>query len=159
MTMKIGARNQLSGTISAVTTGSVDSEVIVALPSGDKIVATVTNASATNLGLAVGKTATALIKALSILLLVGTAALSARNQLSGEIKSIQDGAVAAEVVVALSGGTELVATITLGSRKALGLEVGAKVTAVIKASSVLLAVLVPRDHFARGNCCMGSCHS
>jgi molybdate transport system regulatory protein len=140
MTIQISARNQLTGTVSAVTGGSVNSEVILTLPSGDKIVAMVTNTSVTNLGLSVGKPATALVKASSILLLVGAAKLSARNQLTGKVKSVQDGAVNAEVTLELSGGTELVATITLGSRKTLGLVVGSEVTAVIKASSVLLAV-------------------
>jgi molybdate transport system regulatory protein len=140
MTIQISARNQLTGKVSAITPGSVNSEVALALPNGEQVVAMITNASVANLSLAVGKTATALIKASSILLLVGDAKLSARNQLKGTVSSIKDGSVNAEVTVKLAGGTEVVATITLASKNALGLHVGSDVAAVIKSSSVLLAV-------------------
>lgn len=66
--------------------------------------------------------------------------ISARNQLKAKVKTITLGAVNAEVVLVLSGGQEVVATITNGSVKTLGLVEGADAYAVIKASSVLVAV-------------------
>jgi molybdate transport system regulatory protein len=110
------------------------------MSNGVSIVAMITNASVTRLGLSVGKAATAVIKASSVLLMVGVAQLSARNQLSGKVKSVQDGAVNSEVTLELTGGVELVATITVTSRKSLGLAVGSDATAIIKATSVLVAV-------------------
>jgi len=69
-----------------------------------------------------------------------TARLSARNILPGTVAKLQDGAVNSEVVVALPGGTEIVASITKESVVALGLKAGDPVSAVIKASNVLVGV-------------------
>lgn len=65
--------------------------------------------------------------------------LSARNQLSGTIKSITTDAIMAEVVVTLGDGQELVSVITTSSVKRLALEVGQTVTVVIKSTEVMLA--------------------
>lgn len=66
--------------------------------------------------------------------------ISARNQLKGKVKSITPGAVNAEVVIELPGGTEVVSIITKNSADSLGLAVGKEVYAVVKASSVMIAV-------------------
>jgi molybdopterin-binding protein len=66
--------------------------------------------------------------------------LSARNVLKGKVKNIVEGLVNDEVVVELPGGQEVVAVITKTSAKSLGLREGKDVFAVIKASSVMLAV-------------------
>jgi molybdopterin-binding protein len=63
--------------------------------------------------------------------------LSARNQLSGTVRSVTLGAVMAEVVVDV-GGQEVVSAITRASAEALELAEGAKVTVVIKATEVML---------------------
>jgi molybdopterin-binding protein len=65
--------------------------------------------------------------------------LSARNQLKGKIKEIKEGPVSTEVVIDVNG-TEIVSTITTGSAKAMELKIGDEAYAVIKASSVMLAV-------------------
>lgn len=64
---------------------------------------------------------------------------SARNQLTGEVRSIKQGAVNCEVAVALPGGQELVATITLESCQNLGLQEGSTVIALIKSTSIIVA--------------------
>ncbi len=64
--------------------------------------------------------------------------LSARNQLQGTITGIQLGGVMAEVAVDVNG-QELVSVITRKSAENLGLKEGDTVTAVIKATEVLLA--------------------
>jgi molybdopterin-binding protein len=64
--------------------------------------------------------------------------LSARNQFSGQIKAVKLGAVAAEVVVS-AGGIEIVAAITRDSAERMKLAAGDRVTAVIKASDVMIA--------------------
>ncbi|MEN6389061.1 MAG: molybdopterin-binding protein [Syntrophomonas sp.] len=66
--------------------------------------------------------------------------ISARNQLKGVVKSISTGAVNNEVVIELPGGVELVSIITKTSAEALGLAPGKEVYAVVKASSVMVAV-------------------
>jgi molybdate transport system regulatory protein len=64
--------------------------------------------------------------------------LSARNQLSGTIASVELGAVMATVVIRLEGGQEVVASITKDSAQGLGLAAGDNVTAVIKATDVMV---------------------
>lgn len=66
--------------------------------------------------------------------------ISARNQLAGKVKSIKEGIVTAEVVVELPGGQEIASVITMTSVHNLGLKVGSEVTAIIKATEVMLAV-------------------
>ncbi len=66
--------------------------------------------------------------------------ISARNKLPGKVKKITVGAINAEVVVTLAGGTEIVSVITKASAKALGLKKGMEVRAVIKSSDVMIGV-------------------
>jgi molybdopterin-binding protein len=63
--------------------------------------------------------------------------LSARNQLKGTVKSVTKGTVMAEIVIDL-GGQELVAAITASSAEALSLTEGKEVTAIFKATEVLV---------------------
>jgi molybdopterin-binding protein len=65
--------------------------------------------------------------------------LSARNQFSGQVKSIKLGNVMAEVVVDIGGGHEVVSVITRGSVERLGITQGTTITVVIKATEVILA--------------------
>ncbi len=64
---------------------------------------------------------------------------SARNQLSGTVTSVTIGAVMAEVVVDI-GGQQVVAAITKDSAEKLGLAKGGSVTAIIKATDVMIGV-------------------
>ena len=66
--------------------------------------------------------------------------LSARNVLKGKVVKIQRGTVNAEVTLELPGGDPMVSIITLASLEALDLREGKPAYAVIKASSVMLAV-------------------
>ncbi|MGO8693851.1 MAG: TOBE domain-containing protein [Rectinemataceae bacterium] len=66
--------------------------------------------------------------------------LSARNILKGRVKKISTGTVNDEVVIELPGGMEVVSIITKASAENLGLAVGKEAYAVIKASSVMVAV-------------------
>lgn len=65
---------------------------------------------------------------------------SARNQIKGTVKAINEGAVNTEVVLEIAPGVEVVSIITKGSSEALGLAVGKTAYAMVKASSVMLAV-------------------
>ena len=64
--------------------------------------------------------------------------LSARNQLSGTVESINRGEAIANVVLDVAG-QRLVASVTVEAVQDLGLSEGRTVTAVIKASDVILA--------------------
>lgn len=66
--------------------------------------------------------------------------LSARNQLKGKVEKIEDGAVNGIVTIDIGGGQKIVSSITMASIHSLGLKPGSEVYAVIKASSVMVAV-------------------
>jgi molybdopterin-binding protein len=65
--------------------------------------------------------------------------LSARNQLAGTVRSVDEGAAIANVEVDVAG-QRVVASITVEAARELGLREGSEVVAVIKASDVILAV-------------------
>ena len=112
--MRTSARNQLPATVSSVTPGAVNDEVELTLAGGQRIVAIVTHQSAQILGLTPGVAAFALIKASSVIVVtdLGSARLSARNQLSGTVIRLQPGAVNAEVVVDVGSGLKVAAVVT-----------------------------------------------
>jgi molybdopterin-binding protein len=64
--------------------------------------------------------------------------LSARNQIPARVTGINTGEAIANVELD-ANGTRLVASITVEAVQQLGLSVGSEVTAVIKASDVILA--------------------
>jgi molybdopterin-binding protein len=64
--------------------------------------------------------------------------LSARNQLDGTVVNVDHGAVMSTVVIRLAGGQEVVSAITKDSAQALDLKEGDAVTAVIKATEVMI---------------------
>ena len=64
--------------------------------------------------------------------------LSARNQFKGSVKSIKVGQVITEAVVAV-GSFEMVSLISATSAERMGLKVGDEVTAVVKATEVMIA--------------------
>lgn len=140
--MKVSARNVFRGTVKQLRNGAVNAEVVVQLPGGNDLVAIVTEESVKSLGLAQGKEVVALVKAPWVMLMTDAEGirLSARNCLAGTVKSVADGAVNAEVVLDLGGGSEVVAVVTRDAVAELGLAAGVKATAVIKASHVILGV-------------------
>ncbi len=64
--------------------------------------------------------------------------LSARNQLAGTVSEIHRGEAIANVVLDVAG-QRLVASITVEAVDELGLAEGSQVTAVVKASDVIIA--------------------
>jgi molybdate transport system regulatory protein len=86
-----------------------------------------------NLGSRLGDT-----EGLMLFLRRTTMKVSARNTFAGTVTGIINGAVNAEVTLALQGGTPLVAVVTNGAVANLGLTVGMEAYAIIKASSVII---------------------
>ncbi|OAM30814.1 MULTISPECIES: molybdopterin-binding protein [Eikenella] len=141
--MKTSARNQLPGQIKAVKHGPVSSEITLQLANGVELVASITEESCRELGLAEGGMATALIKAGSIIVATDLhpMKLSARNQFHGIITQVERGAVNSIVGIDIGGGLTLTAGITMHSAETLDLHPGQRATAVFKAGSVILGVL------------------
>lgn len=67
--MKISARNQIRGTVTAIKEGAVEAQVTIDI-GGQSIVSVITMDAVASLGLSVGSQATALIKADSVMLAV-----------------------------------------------------------------------------------------
>ena len=65
---RFSARNRLTGTVARVQPGAVNTEVVLDLPGGGSVAAIITNESSQALGLAQGKTASALFKASSVII-------------------------------------------------------------------------------------------
>jgi len=120
----------------------VNAEVLLSLRGGETIVAVITNSSVERLNLQIGTDAFGVIKASEVM--VGkdleNAKLSARNILAGKVVEIHAGAVNSEVGIQLPGGTMLVASITRESVLALDLKQGDAVSAIVKASHVMVGV-------------------
>jgi molybdopterin-binding protein len=66
--------------------------------------------------------------------------LSARNQLAGTVVSVTRGPVTALVKVDIGNGQHIGATLTTEAADDLGLTAGSPVTAIFKASAVILGV-------------------
>ena len=66
--------------------------------------------------------------------------LSARNSIPGTITNIKPGPVSAEVTINVAPGIDIVSVISVASVDTLGLAVGSRAYAVIKASSVMVGV-------------------
>ena len=142
LSMKTSARNALRGVVSSVKDGQVNSEVTLKVSDDLDIVAIITRESVADLGLKPGREAMALIKASFIILAPGEEPVrtSARNRLPGVVIRHEVGAVNNEVALDLGQGKTITATITRGSGEELGLKVGDRAQALIKASHVILAV-------------------
>lgn len=137
--MKLSARNQLPGKVTAVNEGAVNAIVTLDV-NGTSITGTISMAAVKDLGLAAGKEAVAVIKATEVMVGLGQMRLSARNQLPGKVTAIQEGAVNSIVTMSVCGGHTVTATISIAAVKDLGLTVGCDAVAVIKATSVMFGV-------------------
>ncbi|HPX03293.1 MAG TPA: TOBE domain-containing protein [Synergistaceae bacterium] len=140
--MLTSSRNQFKGTVKSIKKGAVNDEIVIKLSGGTELTAIITETSTAALGLKEGAEAIALVKASWVILAADLEGikLSARNQLRGTVKEVRTGSVNSEVVVTLDSGEELVAIVTCESEKKLGLAVGKKVTALIKASHIIVGV-------------------
>ena len=143
LNVKTSARNQWVGVVSALRAGAVNDEVEVMLPGGVPLVATITRESTEHLQLRPQQTVIAMVKAPAVLLATGLegARVSARNVLQGQVQAVTPGAVNAEVTVITPTGLQVVAVVTQGSVQALELAPGLPVTALVKASDVVLATV------------------
>jgi molybdate transport system regulatory protein len=139
--MRISARNQFRGVVKSVQKGAVNSDVILDLGDGLEIFANITNEAVTDLRLAAGRPAVALIKSSFVLLSPDPdVRISARNRLTGIVDAVIPGAVNCEVKIQLAGTRVLTAIVTTDAINEMRLVKGGGCTALIKASHVLIGV-------------------
>ncbi len=139
--MNLSARNVWLGQVKSIDKGVVNSVVTIQLKGGDTVTSVITDNSVKRLGLDEGADVMAIVKASNVLLgsNIEPQAISARNILTGTISIIVPGAVNDEIVIDMPGGSSVTSIITSASVKRLGLAVGKEISAIIKASDVLLA--------------------
>jgi molybdate transport system regulatory protein len=139
--MNLSARNVWLGQVQSIDKGVVNSVVTLQLKGGDAVSSVITDNSVKRLGLEVGKDVMAIVKASNVLLgsKIDPRAISARNILTGTICSIVPGTVNDEIAIDLPGGSTVTSIITSASVRRLNLAVGQEISAIIKASDVLLA--------------------
>lgn len=68
--MKLSARNQVRGKVTAINHGAVNSEITIEVAPGVELTSVITKSSAERLGLSVGGEAHAVIKASNIMIAV-----------------------------------------------------------------------------------------
>ncbi|MCX4831172.1 TOBE domain-containing protein [Streptomyces sp. BH106] len=137
--MALSIRNQLPGTVTAVTTGEVMATVKVRLDGGQDLTAAITLESVKDLGLASGSAVRALVKSTEVALATAPVeGLSIRNQLPGTVRDVATGGAMASVRVDISGA-ELTAAITKDAAADLHLAAGSTVVALLKSTEVSLA--------------------
>ncbi|WP_217143578.1 molybdopterin-binding protein [Streptomyces sp. AC627_RSS907] len=137
--MSLSIRNQLPGTVTAVTRGEAMATVGIRLSGGQDLTAAITRDAADELRLAAGTAVRALVKSTEVALATGrTDGLSIRNRLPGTVTRIALGEAMAAVHVTMDDA-ELTAVITKEAAEDLGLFVGSDVVALIKSTEVALA--------------------
>ncbi len=116
-----------------------NSEIQVQISDQQRVVAMVTEQSRREMNLVEGLSVIAMIKASSVTLALGDdLKVSARNVLTGVLVNLDRGAVNADVTIELAGEKTLSAMITNKSADQLALAEGAVISALFKASSVIL---------------------
>ena len=138
--MKISARNQLKGTVKNINEGAVNGIVTLEIAGGEEISATISMSSIKELGLEAGKEAYAIIKSTEVMIADGAQKLSARNQLAGRVVGVEEGAVNGIVKVEIAPDAVVSSTISMTAIKELKVAVGKDVTAVAKATSVMIGI-------------------
>jgi len=136
----ISARNQLKGTITGIQEGAVNGIVKLAIAGNNTVSSTISLEAIHSLGLKTGGTAYAVVKATEVMIADEKCRISARNQFAGTISSIEPGAVNCIVKLDIAPDAGITSTITMEACRDLGLKVGGKAYAVIKATSVMIAV-------------------
>ena len=136
---QISARNQIRGTVGELKAGQAMTVVHIDA-SGQRLLSAITNEGVQDLGLKRGDAVIALVKSTDAMLIKGDAVqiqLSARNCLAGQVSSVQKGNAMAYVSVNV-GESKIGASITREALDELQINVGERVTVVIKATQVLL---------------------
>jgi molybdate transport system regulatory protein len=139
--MSLSIRNQIPGTVTAVTSGEVMATVRTRLTGGQDLTAAITLEAVKDLGITTGTEVRAMVKATEVALATGpVAGLSIRNQIAGTVADVATGGAMASVKVTIAGG-ELTAAITKDAVADLGLAAGTPVVALIKSTEVSLATV------------------
>lgn len=137
--MRLSARNQIKGVITNIEEDAV-AAIVTMDAEGTPIKASISRSAVDDLGLSVGMEAYAVIKATSVLIATEVGKISARNRFAGTVEKIEKDAVESFVTLKADIGVSIKATISDSAVEDLGLKVGDKAIAVVKATDVMVGI-------------------
>ena len=139
LSMQISARNQISGIVELIEHGKINAQVFIKLKSGNTLVSVITNTAANNLNLEIGDEVVAIFKSSTVLITTDMALnISARNKFYGIVDSINQDEINTELVIDIGNSEKIASIITSSSAERLKIEKGSQVSAIIKASDVII---------------------
>lgn len=137
--MQISARNQIAGIVELISNGTVNAEVYIKLKSGYTMISVITNTAVNNLDLKLGDEVVAIFKSSTVLITTDISLnISARNKFQGTVDSINQGEINSELIIDIGNGDKIASVITTNSIDRLTIKEGAQVSAIIKASDVMI---------------------
>ena len=137
--MQLSARNQISGIVELIEHGKVNAEVFIKLKSGYTLVSVITNTAVKNLDLKPKDEVVAIFKSSNVLLTTDiTLNISARNKFQGVVDNVFQGEINSEVIMDIGNGDKIASIITTNSVNNLGLKTGTNLSAIIKASDIMI---------------------
>ncbi len=139
LSMQISARNQISGTVELIEHGKINAEIFIKLKSGYTLVSVITNTAANNLNLKIGDEVVAIFKSSTVLITTDiTLNISARNKFQGTIDSVNKDEINTELIIDIGNSDKIASVITTSSYERLKMDIGTQVSAIIKASDVII---------------------
>jgi molybdate transport system regulatory protein len=137
--MKTSARNEIKGTITEIKKGQINSEVVLSVGGNTVLKSVITNDSVEEMGLVVGESIYAIIKAPFVMVAKDKPTnISTRNIIETKVCEVKKGIVNGELKLSM-GDQTLTAVITEDSVEDLDFKVGETVYALIKANFIILA--------------------
>ena len=137
--MQISARNQISGKVELIEHGQINAEIFIKLKSGYTLVSVITNTAANNLNLKIGDEVVAIFKSSTVLITTDiTLNISARNKFQGTIDSVNKDEINTELIIDIGNSDKIASVITTSSYERLKMDIGTQVSAIIKASDVII---------------------
>lgn len=139
--LKLSVRNAFHCEVVEIVPAPVNVEVKLKVTPEIEITSIITNASISELGLAVGRSVVAMVNASSVMLAPkgDCPRISARNKIPGVVVDRGDGGIDAEVTVDIGGGKTIISIITQEGANDLAIAPGSSVWAIFKTSHVILA--------------------
>ena len=137
--MKTSARNEIKGIITEIKKGQINSEVVLSVGGNTVLKSVITNDSVDEMGLVVGESIYAIIKAPFVMVAKDKPTnISTRNIIETKVTEVKKGIVNGELKLSM-GDQTLTAVITEDSVEDLDFKVGETVYALIKANFIILA--------------------
>lgn len=145
--MNLSARNQFKGTVTKLNTGDILSQVLVDIGCGNSMSSVITTTSVKEFGIKIGSKVKTVVKSSDVMVMTDNGdnnksssdmKLSARNQFKGTVIKIKLGDVNSQLLIDTGCGNLVSSVITTDSVRELGINIGSRVIAVIKATVVMI---------------------